>query len=212
MTVSSPGVAPLVCGRLSHIRSDHRGEPISTATTESTVQRLLHRRMGANQPMRWSPRGAHRMLKVRTAVMNGSLPRSPQGPAQRPRRRRAIRPSSIPPCGVTAPQLCDGLIPSAPEGAAGMTLSINANALICRVSRLENDGSDHFPTVSLVKFAHFVRSDLRGWAAKGASLWATTALPYRCRTGAPPWRRTPTPSPPGSTDRTLAAKRAARSP
>jgi hypothetical protein len=50
-----------------------RGEPISTATTESTVQRLLHRRMGANQQMRWSPRDAHRMLKVRTAVMNGSF-------------------------------------------------------------------------------------------------------------------------------------------
>ncbi len=34
---------------------------------------LLHRRMGANQQMRWSPRGAHRMLKVRTAVANGTL-------------------------------------------------------------------------------------------------------------------------------------------
>ena len=50
-----------------------RGEPISTATTEGTVQWLLHRRMGANQQMRWSPRGAHRMLKVRTAVANGTL-------------------------------------------------------------------------------------------------------------------------------------------
>ena len=50
-----------------------RGEPISTATTESTVQWLLHRRMGANQQMRWSPRGAHCMLKVRTAVANGTL-------------------------------------------------------------------------------------------------------------------------------------------
>ncbi len=49
------------------------GEPISTATTEGTVQWLLHRRMGANQQMRWSPRGAHRMLKVRTAVANGTL-------------------------------------------------------------------------------------------------------------------------------------------
>jgi ribosomal protein S3 len=29
--------------------------------------------MGANQQMRWSPRGAHRMLKVRTAVANGTL-------------------------------------------------------------------------------------------------------------------------------------------
>ena len=50
-----------------------RGEPISTATTEGTVQWLLHRRMGAGQQMRWSPRGAHRMLKVRTAVANGTL-------------------------------------------------------------------------------------------------------------------------------------------
>lgn len=49
------------------------GEPISTATTESTVRWLLHRRMGANQQMRWSPRGAHLMLKVRTAVANGTL-------------------------------------------------------------------------------------------------------------------------------------------
>ena len=48
-------------------------EPISTATTESTVQWLLHRRMGANQQMRWSPRGAHCMLKVRTAVANDTL-------------------------------------------------------------------------------------------------------------------------------------------
>jgi hypothetical protein len=31
---------------------------------------LLHRRMGANQQMRWSSRGAHLMLKVRTSVMN----------------------------------------------------------------------------------------------------------------------------------------------
>ena len=51
------------------------GEPISTAPTESTVQWLLHRRMGANQQMRWSPRGAHMMLKVRTAVANGTLKR-----------------------------------------------------------------------------------------------------------------------------------------
>jgi hypothetical protein len=48
-------------------------EPISTATTESTVQWLLHRRMGANQQMRWSPRGAHLMLKVRTPVVNGTF-------------------------------------------------------------------------------------------------------------------------------------------
>ena len=48
-------------------------EPISTATTEGTVQWLLHRRMGTNQQMRWTPRGAHCMLKVRTAVANDTL-------------------------------------------------------------------------------------------------------------------------------------------
>ena len=58
---------------IDYAAARHRGEAISTATTESTVQRLPHRRMGANQHMRWSPRGAHRMLKVRTAVMNGTL-------------------------------------------------------------------------------------------------------------------------------------------
>jgi hypothetical protein len=50
-----------------------RDEPISTATTESTVQWLLHRRMGAQQQMRWSPRGAHLMLKVRTSIVNGTF-------------------------------------------------------------------------------------------------------------------------------------------
>src|SRR5215211_5675827 len=58
---------------LDYAEARRSGEPISTATTESTVQWLLHRRMGAGQQMRWSPRGAHRMLKVRTAVANGTL-------------------------------------------------------------------------------------------------------------------------------------------
>jgi hypothetical protein len=49
------------------------GEPISTATTEGAVRWLPHRRMGAGQRMRRSPRGAHRMPKVRTAVANGTL-------------------------------------------------------------------------------------------------------------------------------------------
>jgi hypothetical protein len=67
-------------------------EPISTAITESTVQWLLHRRMGAQQQMRWSPRGAHLMLKVRTAVVNGSLDRDhavAERWARRPFRRAA---------------------------------------------------------------------------------------------------------------------------
>ena len=39
------------------------------------MQWLLHRRMNAQQQMRWSPRGAHLILKVRTAVMNGTFDR-----------------------------------------------------------------------------------------------------------------------------------------
>jgi hypothetical protein len=49
---------------IDYAAARHDAEPISTAPTESTVQWLLHRRMGANQQMRWSPRGAHMMLKV----------------------------------------------------------------------------------------------------------------------------------------------------
>lgn len=48
-------------------------EPSSTAQTESAVRRLLHRRMTAKQQMRWLLRGARLMLKVRTAVMNGTF-------------------------------------------------------------------------------------------------------------------------------------------
>ena len=52
-----------LCRRAAFSRSQSRRPP-----TESAVHRLLHRRMTAKQQMRWSPRGAHFMLKVRTAV------------------------------------------------------------------------------------------------------------------------------------------------
>jgi hypothetical protein len=58
---------------IDYATARRREEPISTAITESTVQWLLHRRMNAQQQMRWSPRGAHLMLKVRTSVVNGTL-------------------------------------------------------------------------------------------------------------------------------------------
>jgi len=63
-----------------------------SAVSKSTVQWLLHRRMAANQQMRWSPRGAHMMLKVRTAVANGTLERDyavAERWARRPFRRAA---------------------------------------------------------------------------------------------------------------------------
>jgi hypothetical protein len=55
---------------IDYATARRRGEPISTAPTESMVQWLLHRRMAAQQQMRWSPRGAHLMLKVRMSVLN----------------------------------------------------------------------------------------------------------------------------------------------
>ena len=60
---------------IDYASARRREEPISTAVTESTVQWLLHRRMNAQQQMRWTPRGAHLMLKVRCAVMNGTFER-----------------------------------------------------------------------------------------------------------------------------------------
>jgi hypothetical protein len=64
------GQSDLIIDYATARRSD---EPISTAITESTVQWLLHRRMNAQQQMRWSPKGAHLMLKVRTSAVNGTL-------------------------------------------------------------------------------------------------------------------------------------------
>jgi hypothetical protein len=73
--------------------ASHGVEPISTATAEGTVQWLLHRRMGANQQIRWSPRGAHRMLKVRTpSVANGTL--AEDHAAAEPWARRPFRPAA----------------------------------------------------------------------------------------------------------------------
>jgi hypothetical protein len=77
---------------IDYATARRREEPISTAVTESTVQWLLHRRMNAQQQMRWSPRGAHLMLKVRTSVVNGTLDRDyavAERWARRPFRRAA---------------------------------------------------------------------------------------------------------------------------
>jgi hypothetical protein len=44
------GQSPLI---IDYSTTPGTSAPISTATTESTVQWLLHRRMGANQQMHW---------------------------------------------------------------------------------------------------------------------------------------------------------------
>ena len=83
-----------ICGYsniiIDYATARHQDEPISTAMTESIVQWLLHRRMNAQQHMRWSPRGAHLMLKVRTATANGTLERD-HAVAERWARRPFLR-------------------------------------------------------------------------------------------------------------------------
>ncbi len=58
MAVSLRALETYVSGRsdliIDYAKARRDGEPISTATTEGTVQWLLHRRMGASQQMRWS--------------------------------------------------------------------------------------------------------------------------------------------------------------
>ncbi|WP_157017177.1 hypothetical protein [Mesorhizobium xinjiangense] len=49
------------------------GLPISTSRAESTVNSLVNTRMNKRRQMRWSPKGAHRVLQVRAAVVDGRL-------------------------------------------------------------------------------------------------------------------------------------------
>jgi hypothetical protein len=92
-----------ICGQsdtiINYATARRQDEPISTGVTESTVQWLLHRGMNA-QHMRWSPRGAHLMLKVprsRTERSSGITLSPNGGPAVRSDTRREH------------PQVLDGL-------------------------------------------------------------------------------------------------------
>jgi hypothetical protein len=49
------------------------GEIISTAFAESTINQVVSKRMVKKQQMRWSQRGAHLLLQIRTRVLNGEL-------------------------------------------------------------------------------------------------------------------------------------------
>ena len=49
------------------------GEKVSTAFVESTVNQVISKRMVKKQQMRWSRRGAHLLLQVRTQELNGDL-------------------------------------------------------------------------------------------------------------------------------------------
>ncbi len=49
------------------------GETISSAFVESAVNQVVSKRMVKKQQMRWTPRGAHLLLQVRTRVLNDDL-------------------------------------------------------------------------------------------------------------------------------------------
>src|SRR5258706_5809473 len=46
------------------------GETISTAFVESAINQVLTKRFVKRQQMRWTERGAHLLLQVRTKVLN----------------------------------------------------------------------------------------------------------------------------------------------
>jgi len=48
-------------------------EPISSSFAESTINQVVSKRMVKKQQMRWSPRGAHLLLQIRTRVLNDDL-------------------------------------------------------------------------------------------------------------------------------------------
>ncbi len=49
------------------------GEPISSSLAESTVNQVISKRFVKKQQMRWTRRGAHLLLQVRTQVLNEEL-------------------------------------------------------------------------------------------------------------------------------------------
>jgi hypothetical protein len=59
---------------LANYAERHRaGQRVGTALTEGTANFLVNRRMNKAQQMRWTRRGADRLLQVRCAVYNGTL-------------------------------------------------------------------------------------------------------------------------------------------
>ena len=94
--------------RLVDYGERHRaGLRVGTALTEGTANFLVNRRMNKSQQMRWSRRGADRLLQVRCAVYNGTLGAA-SGSASSPRttrspsRRRSLTPNraAVPPASA----------------------------------------------------------------------------------------------------------------
>ena len=59
---------------LTNYAERHRaGQRVGTTLTEAAANFLVNARMNKSQQMRWSRRGADRLLQVRCAVLNGKL-------------------------------------------------------------------------------------------------------------------------------------------
>jgi hypothetical protein len=54
-------------------RRHRAGLRIATSSAESVVNSIVNARMNKRRQMRWSPQGAHRVLQVRAAVIDGRL-------------------------------------------------------------------------------------------------------------------------------------------
>jgi hypothetical protein len=52
-------------------RRYRNGQFISSAMAESAVNQVINTRMCKRQQMRWTPRGAHLLVQVRCAILNG---------------------------------------------------------------------------------------------------------------------------------------------
>ena len=58
---------------VNYARRYRDGLPISSSMAESTVNQIISHRFVKKQQMRWSPKAAHQLLQVRTAVLNNEL-------------------------------------------------------------------------------------------------------------------------------------------
>jgi hypothetical protein len=58
---------------LSYAERHLAGEPISSAPAESAANPVIAKRMVKKQQVRWTPAGAHRLLQIRTRVLDHQL-------------------------------------------------------------------------------------------------------------------------------------------
>lgn len=58
---------------INYAQRYRKGLPISRAPAESAVNQLVSTRMAKQRQMRWSDEGAHALVQVRAAMLNGDL-------------------------------------------------------------------------------------------------------------------------------------------